>query len=146
MQTDIVSTLLYKKTSYFILGGKSEEEILSNCAEALNNNMSIIQFNPVNCDLISVKIGHKIRQLCSIYDSLYIVKSRCDIATITEANGVLLSDKDIKIEDARKILSHETLVLTDYLSDTADIVLYDKHVENIKNLFVKEKENIYLRV
>ncbi len=146
MLTDIVSALLYKKEKYCILQGLSEEELLSNCADALKSGISIIQFNPFEFDCNSVKSGHKLRQLCSIYDSLFIVKSRCDIANLTCANGVMLTNSDITPEDARKILNHEMLIFTDYISDDSDAVLSLKKHENIKNQFVMSDKNIYLRV
>ncbi len=144
MDTDIVSTLLYNKDKYAELSGKNQDEILESCGKYLSEGVNIVEFIPLESDFDSVRTGHKLRQLCSIYNALYIVKSRCGIAKITSANGVLLTQDNIAVADARNILGHDTLIGTNYLSIESDFILSDNKLNNIKHLFLKNNE-LYIK-
>lgn len=143
MEKELSDILLFNKKSYYKLGESDSDTILDECASALNNGNRIIEFTPFESDKLSVEIGRKIRQLCSIFDSLYIVKSRCDIAKLTNANGVILDNDDINIKDAKKIIADDMITGTYYYNNEADFVLSDNIYPDIKYLFIKKKDNLY---
>ena len=56
-----------------------------------------------------VKYGKKLRELCSIYNALFIVRSRADIGHILQADGISLEPGDIDINSARHLLGEQSI-------------------------------------
>jgi len=77
-------------------------------------------------DNIFLETSKKIKQLCSEFGALFIVKSRCDIAYLSEADGLTLSEEDISVNEARKLLLPNTIIGTEVYSR-------EKALESIKN-------------
>ena len=61
-------------------------------------------------DRTLLELAIKIKQLCSEFDALFIMKSRCDIACLCDADGICLSTGDLNITDAKKILKNDIIV------------------------------------
>ena len=85
----------------------SQNSILDKIAKALENcsYILIVKFSLPSKKI--VELGQKIRQLCSIFNSLFIIVGRADIAVIVEADGVLLNRNSYSFENAKKILSSD---------------------------------------
>ncbi|MDD3594309.1 MAG: thiamine phosphate synthase [Candidatus Gastranaerophilales bacterium] len=89
----------------------TEDEFLNAVASALKGGVQIVQLREKTADAAKIiRLGKKIRELCSIYNALFIVNDRIDIAQITKADGVHLGQDDADIKSARAILDHNTIV------------------------------------
>lgn len=96
--------------SFKITKNTNEEELLNQIAQIINKNKTIIQIYPQNITVKKfIKIAQKIQQLCSIYNTPLIIKSRPDIAKILDCSGVCLDLDDYNISDAYKIIDHDKL-------------------------------------
>lgn len=76
---------------------------------SLGNNLIIIDGDTIKPKEL-LECSYKIRQLCSLYNALFILKNRIDIAKITYADGVYLDNDDIDIKSAREILEKDKLI------------------------------------
>ena len=107
----------------------SQDKILNKVALALNNGIKIVHFYIKNAtDKQNIETAQKIRQLCSIYDSLLIINSRVDIAQVVEADGVCLSSQDVTINQAQKII-HDDKIFCSYISS------FENALEALENKF-----------
>lgn len=89
----------------------SQDEFLDRVALALKGGVQIVQLREKAAPAKDIiELGIKLRELCSLYDALFIVNDRVDIAKITCADGVHLGQDDIEIKQARKILGDEAII------------------------------------
>lgn len=89
----------------------TDEEFLDAVASALKGGVQIVQLREKSSPASRIiELGRKIRELCSIYNALFIVNDRIDIAKIIEADGVHLGQDDIDIKYAREILGSNFIV------------------------------------
>ena len=89
----------------------SEDEFLDAAASALKGGVDIIQLCGKNASAKKcISLGKKIRELCSIYNAIFIVNDRIDIAKIVNADGVHLGQEDVDIKSAREILGSSAIV------------------------------------
>ena len=109
MTSNLKEILLKDKNKALYIDNKTENT-LDDIAQALKNNIKIIHFFIKNLsDKENLELAFKIRQLCSIYDSLFIINSRVDIAKITNADGVCLNKNDIDVKYAKDILGNDKI-------------------------------------
>jgi len=106
MKIELKKALLFKKDIYkkIILDKNIQIDYIDLIAKLLDNKADIIEIDNLNfndCDLIEVSI--KARQLCSIYNSLLIIKNRADIVKIAEADGILTDEFSIELAKIKKI-------------------------------------------
>lgn len=87
------------------------DNFLDAIASALNGGVQIVQYREKHLGAKKIiVIGKKIRELCSIYNALFIVNDRVDIAKILEADGVHLGQNDIDIKNARNLLGENAII------------------------------------
>ena len=109
MTSNLKEILLKDKNQALYIDNKTENT-LDDIAQALKNNIKIIHFFIKNLsDKENLELAFKIRQLCSIYDSLFIINSRVDIAKITNADGICLNKNDIDVKYAKDILGSDKI-------------------------------------
>ena len=109
MTSNLKEILLKDKNQALYIDNKTENT-LDSIAQALKNNIKIIHFFIKNLsDKENLELAFKIRQLCSIYDSLFIINSRVDIAKITNADGICLNKNDIDVKYAKDILGSDKI-------------------------------------
>ncbi len=112
--TNIKKALLKNRNIYLITSSdsfKNDDDFLDKVAQILKAGVNIVQLREKNKSASEIiKLGYAIRQLCSIYNALFIVNDRVDIAKILDADGVHLGQDDISIEDARKILGEDKII------------------------------------
>lgn len=90
---------------------ESDDAFLDAIASSLKGGVDIIQLREKNSSAKRIiELGKRIRQLCSLYDAIFIVNDRIDIAKIVEADGVHLGQDDADIESAREILGDSAIV------------------------------------
>lgn len=90
---------------------KDDNEFLDATASALKGGVQIIQLREKHSDAKRIiELGKRIRELCSIYNALFIVNDRIDIAQIVNADGVHLGQDDVDIKHAREILNENMII------------------------------------
>ena len=78
---------------------------------ALSGGVDIIQLREKKSNARRIiELGHKIRQLTSMYNALFIVNDRVDIAKIVKADGVHLGQDDVEIDYAKEILGNDKII------------------------------------
>ncbi|MDD3236710.1 MAG: thiamine phosphate synthase [Candidatus Gastranaerophilales bacterium] len=83
----------------------SEDEILNYIAFAIESGVNVVSFFQAEySDFAFINICRKIQNLCAVYDVLFLINRRLDIAQIIEVDGVVLQKDDISIKEARHIL------------------------------------------
>lgn len=56
-----------------------------------------------------VELGHRIRQMTSELNALYIVNDRVDVAILTNADGVHVGQSDISCQDVRQLVGKKII-------------------------------------
>lgn len=114
LKMELKKYLLADKKLYLVTNSDnfaSDQEFLDKVACALKSGVDMVQLREKKRtakEIISLAI--KIRQLCSMYNALFIVNDRIDIAQIAKADGVHLGQDDIDIKSARDILGENILI------------------------------------
>lgn len=108
-----------------LLCAKNDE--LDMIATLLDSGVDIIELSGKNVSSsYFFNIAKKVKLLCAHYDATLIIDERVDIAFLTDADGVFLSEADIDIESAKKILGQNALVGTSVITNSkADFYLTD---------------------
>lgn len=102
--------------------GFSQDKLLNTIAQALNNGTKIIQFYDKKItDKENVELALKIRQLCSIFNALFIINSRADIAQTVKADGICLFENDISIQQAKNLF-HDKTIIAKYIISHKNII------------------------
>ena len=87
------------------------DQFLDAIAMSLKGGVQIIQLREKNASARKfVELAKKIKELCSIYDAIFIINDRVDIAHIVGADGVHLGQDDINIEAARHLLGNDAII------------------------------------
>ncbi|MBQ8636121.1 thiamine phosphate synthase [bacterium] len=121
---DIIECYSIKINGQFI-----EDEVINSIALILNNNCKMIQMELCEVHVLKfLNLAQKIHQLCSIYNALFIIKSRADIAKILDSDGLLLDNTDYSFNQAVEIIGHDKIVGYFYKKSEID------HLDDI-NLF-----------
>lgn len=80
-------------------------------ASSLKGGTQIVQLREKNASAREfIELGKRIKELCSLYEAVFIINDRVDIALAVEADGVHLGQDDIDIKSARKILGNEAII------------------------------------
>jgi len=113
-KTNLKQMLLRDKNIYLITSSdnfESESDFIDKIALILKSGVKLVQYREKNRSAKEIiETGRKIRELCSIYDALFIVNDRIDVAKILDADGVHLGQDDIDIKEARKILDSDKII------------------------------------
>lgn len=89
----------------------SKELFLDAIASAIQGGVDVVQFNEKSfSDNVLAEIAKKIRILCDEFGATFVVNSRCDIALISEADGVHLEEGCVSVQDAREILGENAII------------------------------------
>ena len=112
---DINKFRLNGKTSYLIANSEhfnSIDSFLDAIAKELENGIEVVELRE-NCPAqILIEHAKKIRELCSIYNALFIINDRLDIAQIVHADGVHLPRNGINIKTARDFIEENLIIGT----------------------------------
>lgn len=89
----------------------TQDAFLDAVASALQGGVQILQLREKSANAKEfVELGKKVRELCSLYNSLFIINDRVDIAHIVGADGVHLGQDDVDIHSARHLLGKDAIV------------------------------------
>lgn len=114
LKLDLKKYLLNNRNLYLVTnsdGFESDDKFLDAVAQVLSGGVDIIQLREKKSNARRIiELGHKIRQLTSIYNALFIVNDRVDIAKIVKADGVHLGQDDVEIDYAKEILGSDKII------------------------------------
>lgn len=89
----------------------SVDEFLDAVAASLKGGVQIVQLREKTANAKEfIGLGRKVKELCAIYDALFIINDRVDVAHIVGADGVHLGQDDIDIDSARHLLGKDAIV------------------------------------
>ena len=110
-----------------------ENELLNTIAMELENNTQIIQLNCNHaCTKDIITVGKKLRELCSIYNALFIINDRIDIVLEVEADGVFLDENSFTVKSARELLSDKHIIGTNYFDENIDFLISNVQIGKIE--------------
>lgn len=89
----------------------SEDEFLDKVASSLKGGVQILQLREKKATAKEfINLAKKVKELCSLYNAIFIINDRVDIAKIVGADGVHLGQDDIDIDSARDILGKDAII------------------------------------
>ena len=132
---------LLNKKEYLIVSSNqfsSDNDFLDFIASKLEQGTQIIQLDEKHFDdKKTIELGKKIRELCSIYEALFIINTRIDIAQIIQADGVHLEENGITPHQARELLGENIIIgisvkNTTKITKEVDYIITEKSAENLE--------------
>jgi len=89
----------------------SVDEFLDAIGASLKGGVQIVQLREKTATAKEfIELGRKVKELCALYDALFIINDRVDVAHIIGADGVHLGQEDIDINSARHILGKDAII------------------------------------
>jgi len=89
----------------------SVDEFLDAVAASLKGGVQIVQLREKTANAKEfIELARKVKELCALYDALFIINDRVDVAHIVGVDGVHLGQDDIDIDSARHILGKDAIV------------------------------------
>lgn len=89
----------------------TQDDFLDKVALSLKGGVQIIQLREKNASAKEfIELAKKIKELCSLYDAVFIINDRVDIAHIVGSDGVHLGQEDIDINSARHMLGQDAII------------------------------------
>ncbi len=76
----------------------------------------------------------KIRELCSIFNTIFIIKNRVDVALMSNADGVELDENELPAQKSKEILGELSLIgvctkiKSNQKPDGADYIIYQDKI------------------
>ncbi len=114
LQKKIKTERLQKAKLYLVTDRQkyaTHNEFLDKIASALEGGVNIVQLREKTAQANEIlELAKKVKELCALYDAIFIINDRVDIARIVKADGVHLGQSDIDIHSARKILGNEIII------------------------------------
>ena len=115
---------------------ESEDEFLNKLASKLiNADLILFDIDEISM-LKAIELGLKVRELCSIYSKIFMVKNRVDVALATHADGVELDENEIPPAIAKELLGEVSIVGLNFKSEHNSFEA-DYFVENGKIKLLK---------
>ncbi|HEY9847954.1 MAG TPA: thiamine phosphate synthase [Leptolyngbyaceae cyanobacterium] len=97
--------------SHLYLVTSVSDNLLPVVEAALQGGLSLVQYRDKNSDDdVRIDAVQKLRKLCRVYDALFIVNDRVDLALAVDADGVHLGQQDMPIAVARQLLGPHRLI------------------------------------
>lgn len=123
-----------------------ENKFLDDVAKKISNDIKLLQFDGSNLSSKKfLELGRKIQQLCSIYNVIYLIQSRVDIAKILNSDGIVLNCNDVDLKYAIEIFGCEKLFgyqISNCENDLLgsinqfDFIVYTKNIKQGLNEFL----------
>ena len=148
---DINKYRLKGKTTYLIANSEnycSTDNFLDAVAKELENGIEVVELRE-NCSAYKIiEHGKRIRELCSIYNALFIVHDRLDVAKIVHADGIHLPVDGIDINTTKEFFEENIIIGTSIEAQTEilekelekyDYILCSKTTPNIAKIHTFSK-------
>lgn len=121
----------------------TQDEFLDEIASKIKAGFDIIELDGQNTTAKkTIEYGKKLRELCSIYNVLLIIRSRADIAHILGADGIHLDENDIDVKSAQHILGHQCIIGYHFAKNENNENLNNLDIDYITIFSNKEAEEI----
>jgi len=89
----------------------TQDEFLDAVAASLKGGVQAIQLREKTATAKEfTELARKVKELCAVYEVIFIVNDRIDIALAVDADGVHLGQDDIDIHSARKLLGSNSII------------------------------------
>jgi len=99
---------VYLILDYGFLNGRSEIEV---ARQAIDGGVKIIQLRDKQRSKGEMlKTARELKQLCAKNNVLFIVDNYIDIALVSDADGVHLSQTDLPVDEARKLMPIDKII------------------------------------
>lgn len=151
--------ILKNKNLYLTISSdkvENDNDFLNAVASALNNGVQIIQLKDKHSSPKRiVELGRKLRELTSLFDALFFINGRADIAYALDTDGIHLEEDDLCIHTVRTILGNNKISgisaknfqqLSEAIKENADyITISDNLIDKIPLLkmpYFLEPDNI----
>lgn len=151
--------ILKNKNLYLTISSdkvENDNDFLNAVASALNNGVQIIQLKDKHSSPKRiVELGRKLRELTSLFDALFFINGRADIAYALDTDGIHLEEDDLCIHTVRTILGNNKIAgisaknsqqLSEAIKENADyITISDNLIDKIPLLkmpYFLEPDNI----
>lgn len=109
-KTDIKNLLLSKKNIIASFPVQNTPSELNHIAKIFNLGIDIFIFDTTYLTSKSaLELGYKLQQLSSLFDILFFVKDRVDLARLLNAQGIYLDNDSYDVRYAKQLLSFDTL-------------------------------------
>ncbi len=159
MNSKLTELMLKNKNINLIVSSeniKDDNIFLNSVADALNNGVQIIQLKDKHSSPKRiVELGRKLRELTSLFDALFFINGRADIAYALDTDGIHLEEDDLCIHTVRTILGNNKIAgisaknsqqLSEAIKENADYItlsnsLIDK-ISGLKIPYFLEPDNI----
>ena len=159
MNSKLTELMLKNKNINLIVSSeniKDDNIFLNSVASALNNGVQIIQLKDKHSSPKRiVELGRKLRELTSLFDALFFINGRADIAYALDTDGIHLEEDDLCIHTVRTILGNNKIAgisaknsqqLSEAIKENADYItlsnsLIDK-ISGLKIPYFLEPDNI----
>lgn len=103
---DIKNLLLKRKNKMVFYSIESDSDV-NQIAKILNCRIDVLIVDYKNfSDIKILKLLNGIRQLCSIFETLFLIKNRADLAKLTDADGIFCDKDSYSLTNIRKILNN----------------------------------------
>lgn len=86
-------------------------DVIEAAAQAIDGGVDVVQLREKHADGGALlDLADRVRTLTSRRDVLFIVNDRCDIAAMSDADGVHLGQNDVPVNRARSVVGREKLI------------------------------------
>lgn len=114
MQNKLNKIRLQDKQLYLVTSRNefdNDDKFLNAIASALKGGVQIVQLREKSENAKKIiELGKRVRELCSLFDAIFIINDRVDIAHIVGADGVHIGQDDLDIDSARHLLGENAIV------------------------------------
>lgn len=103
---------LKNKNNYLVIDKiNNEDAFLDRLASLLNSGIDFVEFDPTTLPpQKAIQLGQKIQQLCTEFNTTFVITERADIAFTLEADGIILSINSFTPHQAKEILGEKALI------------------------------------
>ncbi|MBR1617427.1 thiamine phosphate synthase [bacterium] len=79
-------------------------------ASYINSGYNFLILKTGDDDKLNLKKAHFLRELSSIYNCLFVIEKRADIAKLSSADGILLDELSLSANDISKIIDKNCII------------------------------------
>lgn len=105
-----IKNLLLKRKNKIVFYSVENDSDINQIAKILNCRIDVLIVDYKNlADNKILKFLNGIRQLCSIFETLFLIKNRADLARLSDADGIFCDKNSYSLANIRKILNNDKI-------------------------------------